>query len=389
MRIAMLSWETLHSIAVGGVAPHVSELSAALAARGHEVHVFTRMAAGQQRLDRIGDVWYHRCPFDLNPDMPTEMNNMCNGFLRQLRLFEEYQGKPFDIIHGHDWLCAKGVIRAKNEGRNATVLTIHSTEFGRCGNSLPAGMSSRIREYEWEGVYCADRIITVSNTLKREIGWLYQAPEAKTSTIYNGVHAERYADTPCDPAVVRARYGVGPDDPTVLFVGRLAWQKGPDILLNTVPAMRSHYKEVKYLFVGDGEMRAGLERSADLLGVRDSVRFLGYRRGRELIDLFQCADLLVVPSRNEPFGIVVLEGWAAGKAVVATRNGGPSEFVHHGRNGLHVADHPDSVGWGVGTALHDLDDARRMGLNGQLDARTRFAWDVIADQTEEVYSALV
>jgi glycosyltransferase involved in cell wall biosynthesis len=383
----MLSWETRHSIAVGGVAPHVSELSAALADREHEVHVFTRKGEGQSPMERVGKVWYHRCPFDLTPDFIKECDNMCNSFLWHLRQIEDLTGRPFDVVHGHDWLCAKGVVRAKNEMRNAAVLTIHSTEYGRCGNTLPEGQSRGIRDIEWEGIYCADRVITVSNTLRREIGRLYQAPEEKTAVIYNGVHAERY-DREIDVTAVRARYGIGPSDPVVLFVGRLALQKGPDILLQTVPGMMSHYRDVKFVFAGDGDMREGLRRQAEMLGVRHAVRFLGFRGGLELIELFNAADVLAVPSRNEPFGIVILEGWSAGKPVVATNNGGPSEIVRHGHNGLRCYDQPDSMGWGVGTTLMDRDNARRMGANGRADARNLFAWDVIAAQTEDVYYGL-
>jgi glycosyltransferase involved in cell wall biosynthesis len=389
MKIAMLSWETLHSIAVGGVAPHVTELSAALAARGHDVHIFTRPGHGQARHERIGQVWYHRCPFDLNRDMPTEMNNMCNSFIWHLREAEGHMGSPFDVVHGHDWLCAKGVVRAKNERRNdVTVMTMHSTEYGRCGNNLYGGVCRIIRDFEWEGAFSADRVITVSNALKSEINWLYKIPEDKTVTIYNGVHSERYLDTPADVGAIKRRFDMGPMDPVVLFVGRLAFQKGPDILMNTAPGMLSHYRHAKYVFVGDGDMRPALERQADHLGVRHAVRFLGKRSGRELVELFHIADVLVVPSRNEPFGIVVLEGWAAGKPVVATRNGGPGEIIRHGRDGLHCFDRPDSVAWGVGMTLMDFDNARRMGTAGRERARESFAWDVIADQTEEVYKSI-
>lgn len=390
MKIAMLSWESLHSIAVGGVAAHVSELSAALAARGHDVHVFTRPGhGGQKNHEQIAGVWYHRCPYRGDRDFPTEMDNMCNSFLWHLREAEAHMGSAFDVVHGHDWLTAKGVVRAKNEHRNRAVLTMHSTEYGRSGNRFNKGLSERISHLEWEGLYCADHVIAVSNTLKTELGWIYKVPETKTQTIYNGICAERYDAPPADIGEVRRRYAIGPMDPVVLFVGRLTWQKGPDILLNTVPGMLAHYRHAKYVFVGDGDMRGGLERQAHQMGVAGAVRFLGKKGGRELVELFHLADVLVVPSRNEPFGIVILEGWAAGKPVVATQNGGPSEIVRHGHNGLHCFDKPDSVAWGVGTTLMDFDNARRMGGNGWASAQADFSWTVIAAQTEAVYQTLL
>src|SRR5690349_21637470 len=101
MRIALLSWESLHSISVGGVAAHVTELGAALERKGHEVHVFTRMGPGQSRYERVDGVHYHRCPFSLVPDFIDEINGMCRSFVHHFCETENYIG-PFDIVHAHD-----------------------------------------------------------------------------------------------------------------------------------------------------------------------------------------------------------------------------------------------------------------------------------------------
>jgi glycosyltransferase involved in cell wall biosynthesis len=95
-----------------------------------------------------------------------------------------------------------------------------------------------------------------------------------------------------------------------------------------------------------------------------------------------------VPSRNEPFGIVVLEAWSAGKPVVATQRGGPGEFVWHGVNGLKIYDHPESVAWGVGNVFRDFEAARWMGQNGRFAAENTFTWDKIAEQTLGVYCSI-
>src|SRR6218665_2551524 len=115
MKIAMLSWESLHSIPVGGGAVHVTELAAALERRGHEVHVFTRLGQGQTTAAIIDGVHYHRCPIELHPDFITETNNMGNALMYFLAAHEHQSGQPFDIVHGHDWLCSKAVAQAKND----------------------------------------------------------------------------------------------------------------------------------------------------------------------------------------------------------------------------------------------------------------------------------
>src|SRR6476469_5185688 len=171
---------------VGGVSVHVTELAAALARRKHEVHVFTRQGHQQPHYELIHGVHYHRCPFTLHPNFVDEVNNMCRSFV-------------------HHFNAAEG------RGRKA-VLTMHSTEYGRNGNRFHNGQSQRVSDHERHGTFCADRVITVSNLLREEIKWLYQLPDHKTKTVYNGVNAETF-DYPFDAGEVKRRYAIGPLDP--------------------------------------------------------------------------------------------------------------------------------------------------------------------------------
>jgi len=383
MKIALLSWESLHSIPVGGVATHVTELSAALERRGHEVHVFTRMGPGQSYYERIHGVHYHRCAFELNPNFVDEVNNMCRSFVHRVFEAEDFGG-PFDVIHAHDWLAANAMIWIRQGRRRRGVFTIHSTEYGRCGNSFHNGQSARVRFQEGAGCAGAERIIAVSRSLRDEVRWIYQVPHWKVSVVYNGVNVHNY-DGWIDPAGVKRRYSIGPTDPTVLFVGRMAHQKGPDLLLEVIPSILKFHPRSKFIFSGEGEMRKSLESRAYHLGVAHATRFVGFQNNGALTDLYKCCDVVCVPSRNEPFGIVILEAWSAGKPVVSTKNGGPEEFVWHNVNGLKVHANPDSIAWGVGTLFTDFEWARWMGRNGRVAAETAFTWDAIAQQTLEVY----
>src|SRR5215468_8379700 len=130
MRIAMLSWESLHSICVGGVGVHVTELAAALERKGHELHVFTRMAEGQSQYCRIDGVHYHRCPFDLHPNFVDEVNNMCRSFVHHVFETEHYLGGAFDVVHAHDWLTANALIWINQGRRRNSIFTMHSSEYG-------------------------------------------------------------------------------------------------------------------------------------------------------------------------------------------------------------------------------------------------------------------
>lgn len=386
MHIALLSWESLHSIPVGGLAAHVTELAESLTRLGHDVHLFTRMGRDQRAYDLIQGVHYHRVRTDSHHDFVTYVDGMCRGLVERLKEAEAFYGRRFDVVHGHDWLAAKALARAKNELGHHVICTIHSTEFGRCGNELRNGESRRIRDVEWEGTYVADRVICVSQALRDEVHQLYGVPVEKITAIYNGVHVQRF-DVEVDAMGIRGRFGIGPDEPLVLFVGRVTWQKGPDLLLEAIPEVRSFCPGAKFVFVGDGDMRAWMEGRAAALGLFDCVRFAGHQSGLDLVSLFRAADVLCVPSRNEPFGIVILEGWSAVKAVVASRNGGPSEFVRDNETGLLVFANKDSIAWGLGMALADGENARRLGRNGRSEVETRFSWDIIAAQTQAVYQA--
>ncbi|MBI4719618.1 MAG: glycosyltransferase [Planctomycetes bacterium] len=389
MRIAMFSWESMHSVAIGGLAPHVTELSEALHRRGHEIHVFTRVGMGQSSYDLIGGVHYHRCPYEPHADFVLSTQRMCDSFVWHMAETEHFLGAAFDVVHGHDWLATKAIVPAKDRHHRPTVLTIHSTEYGRCGNSLwDDEMSGRIRALEWEGTYVADRVICVSRTLGDEVHRLYHVPTDKLFPIYNGVDPSRY-DGPVDVRKVRDRYSLRLDDPVVLFAGRLTWQKGPDLLIDAIPRFLDEHPRAKVVFAGDGDMRAGLEQSAEAGGLSRAIRFLGHRNGRELVDLFKSVDLVCVPSRNEPFGIVILEAWSAEKPVVATRIGGPTEFVDHGRTGLTVDPAVEPIGRGVAEVIADADAARTMGLNGRREVESRFSWDRSAEATEKVYLSVL
>src|SRR5438876_990402 len=297
MRIAMFSWEALHGWAVGGVAAHVTELAAALQRRGHEVHVFTRPGYGTGGVAQINGVWYHWCPHNLNRSFVDEIQDMCRSFVWHFFQTEDSAGH-FDVVHAHDWLASNAMVWIK-KGRpdHRAVLTMHSTEYGRCGNNFWGGTSARIRDHERHGTYCADRVVAVSGALKGEVSWMYNLPDWKCWVIYNGVPVHKYGGF-VDAGMVKGRYDIGPLDPTVLFCGRLCVQKGPDLLLEAIPHLLRYHPNAKFVFVGDGHMRASLQQRASQLHVVHATRFLGYRNGGELVDLNRAADAVCLPSRN-------------------------------------------------------------------------------------------
>ncbi|PXF49319.1 hypothetical protein BWQ96_00893 [Gracilariopsis chorda] len=388
-KIALFAWESLHSVAVGGVAPHLTELAAALERRGHEVHAFVRTGAGQPSYERIDGVHVHRISFELSPDFVQEVTNMCNAMVHFMLETEAFMNTHFDICHAHDWLAAPALLNIKRNHNRVCVFTVHSTEFGRCGNNIYGGQSERIRAIEAEAIGLADKVIGVSGVLCDEIKAHYSFDWEKLRCVYNGINCLRYDGNLWDPAEVRAKYGVGPMDPMVLFVGRMATQKGPDILVEAVPSILAARPDAKFVLVGDGYMKDGLIARVHEMGVAASVCFTGSMTGQPLVDLFKATDLVAIPSRNEPFGIVTLEAWASNKPVVVTKSGGPREFVWHDNDGYLVDTSPDGMAWGICNAFANFEHASYMGERGRVKAAFQFSWDNIAENTNNIYDELL
>jgi len=387
MRIGIFSWESLNSIKVGGVAVHATELAKALSDLGNEVHVFTRSGAGQSDHELIDGVYEHRVVHAFDKDFIQQMDNMCDAMVGCFHWVEQKYGR-FDVLHGHDWHVVNALTNIKYSKGYNFLMTYHSTEFGRNGNNYnPSWFSIRISHREWLGGYEAERVITVSNTMKYELMRQYQFPGEKISVIYNGISPKNF-ERSIDPGRIKERYGIWALDPVVLFAGRLSYQKGPDLLLEAIPQVLSERSDTRFIFAGGGDMKDHIYGRAKWLGVDSYIRLLGYVPDDELIDLFKACDLVCVPSRNEPFGIITLEAWSAGKPVVATDVGGPGEIIENFKTGVKVyPNDPGSIAWGIKYLINDPVNIKKMGENCMVKVR-EFAWDKIAKETLDVYEAI-
>jgi len=379
----MFAWESLHSVKVGGIAPHISELSESLAAKGHEVHVFTR-SGGFRDYDEINGVHYHRVMHDQSGSIVYQMDRMCDAmYCRFLDVSETYG--EFDVLHGHDWHPINVLCRIKARFGLPFVITYHSTEWGRNGNHHGGWWEAQeISHREWLAGYEAAEVIATSIVLKNEIQHLYQIPDYKVSIVPNGIYAGKIRKD-IDAAKMKDKYGIPPIAPVVFFIGRMSHQKGPDLLVGAVPKVLDHRWDVKFVFIGEGEMRQHCENLANMSGISDACHFLGYAPDRVARDWYNACDIVCVPSRNEPFGIVVLEAWDAGKPVVATD---AVQLVDNFRTGITVYQTPDSIAWGINYVLDGL-SMNTMGNEGMRLVETKYNWETIADATLDVYVKVV
>lgn len=383
MRIGMFSWESLYSVRVGGIAPHVSELSEALAKKGHEVHVFTTRG-DFDAYDRINGVHYHRVDFDKSGNIVEQMDSMsaamCESFLKAQNVF----GK-FDIAHGHDWHPVVTLNLIKKDHGIPYILTMHSTEWGRNGNKWGFGLSQEISRREWLGGYESSKLIVTTRLMQDELKTIYSIPESKISIIPNGIVRGKICKA-LDPGQVKERYGIHPLAPVVLFCGRISYQKGPDLLVEAMPLILRTRQDIRFVFMGEGDMSYYCENRARELGVSDACRFLGYVPGAQKQELINACDLVCVPSRNEPFGIIVLEAWDAGKPVVATE---AVSIIRNFEDGLLAYVQPKSIAWCINRLLRSPEEMMRLAESGQNRLEKEFSWDKIAEKTENVYGEIM
>jgi glycosyltransferase involved in cell wall biosynthesis len=368
---------------VGGLGVHVTELAAALERRGHEVHVITRRRPDQPSYARIDGVHYHRVDFGGAEDFVLSMDNMCKSMAHRFHEITHMIGH-FDLVHAHDWLTGNAMKYITDGYGTKSVYTAHSTEYGRDGNVFFPGFAQNVRDTEAAACYHADEIIAVSRFLADEVSDIYHVPDEKLHVIPNGVSYHHF-DGYVDPASIKGRYGIGPMTATIFAAGRMTLQKGMDMLVEAVPMVLGYFPDARFIISGDGPEYDRVRELAGQLGVEHAIVFLKQLPRPDYIDLVRAVDIVAVPSRNEPFGLVVLEAWAAGKPVVATTAGGPREFVWHDVNGFLVDANPGGLAHGIGSLLADHDHCRALGANGRVAVERTYNWDMVADQTEGLY----
>lgn len=379
LRIAMFAWESLHSIKVGGLAPHVTELSEALAAIGHEVHIFTRNR-DMLPYENVNGVHYHRVYHTLDGGIVQQMDSMCDSMHTAFVQATKDYG-DFDLTHVHDWHPVNLVCRLKDELGLPFAITYHSTEWGRNGNQHGTWWEAmEISHREWRGGYESACVVSTSTILTDEIQHLYQIPDYKIAIVPNGIY-ENTMQMEVDPGKVKEEYGIHPCAPVVLFVGRMNYQKGPDLFVRAIPEVLAKRWDARFVIIGEGEMRTGCEHIAYELNVQDSCHFLGYVDESVKKKWMNACNLICVPSRNEPFGIILLEAWDVSKNIVATN---AISLIDNFRDGVIVYQNPESIAWGIDHVLNNYDDDE-LGKVGKKLIGTRYNWNNIAKMTVDVY----
>ena len=389
LTVMMLTWEFPPRI-IGGISPHVYNLSRSLAKNGTKVYVVTCDFPGAPQHEVVDGVEIFRIDSYKNPspDFATWVYLMNVNMQKEAAALVNSLGGKVDVFHAHDWLVANAGIGLKHVFRKPLLVTMHSTEIGR-RNGIHFDYERMIHETEAWLTYEAWKVICCSNYMISHVQWAFGLPTDKLVMIPNGVDAEAYAKVEhSDLSSFRSKFAL-PEEKIVLFVGRLVYEKGVQVLVNAITKVLEKVN-AKFVIVGNGYMKEQLSSIIKGLGLSHKVLFTGFVDDETLRKLQKCADVSVVPSLFEPFGIVALEAMAAKSPVVVSDTGGLSEIVEHGVTGVKVyVNNPESLAWGITKVLLDENYANLIRTNAYKKVQEKYDWKKIAKQTKAIYQSVL
>jgi glycogen synthase len=387
-RVLILSWE-YPPLIEGGLARHVRKLSEPLAALGHEVHVLSRGDESMAPEEEVNGVAVHRVR---EPSRPRELGEFVT-WVEHMNADMLAAGVDlgdrveFDLVHGHDWLVAVAGDHLARRFRCPLVVTIHATEYGRHQGWVDEHPQSYIHGVERWMANRADQVITCSHYMRGHVADIFGLEESRVTVIPNGIDPLDLQPAE-DLDRLRARFAAA-DERLLLLIGRLVYEKGFQLALDALPGLMARVGGVRFVVAGSGTHEQALRAQATRLGLDRHGTFLGWIGDDVLHSLYRIADLCVVPSIYEPFGLVALEAMVSGCPCIVADTGGLREIVpSDDRVGLRFnggdAEHLAAM---VERLLTDRELRDRL-VTEAFEHVLRYDWGDIARQTADVYSQL-
>lgn len=409
-RVAMLSLHTCPLAALGGkesggMNVYVRDLSRELGRRGLFVDVFTR--SQNPDVPQVGDLGPNARVIHLKagPEAPYDKNLVyahTAEFTGNLKKFARKENIAYDLVHSHYWLSGLVARQLQLDWKTPVIQMFHT--LGELKNQVARSKEQRetqLRvETEREIMSFADRLIAANPLEKAQMIWLYGADPAKIEVIPCGVDLKLFHPIPRDEA--KAYLEMPQDHTMVLFVGRIEPLKGIDVLIEAMALLLKDKDERSdevclCIIGGDPDADADtlnreisrLQRMRETLGIADVVTFLGKRAQDTLPYHYSAAEVCVVPSHYESFGMVALEAMACGTPVIASKVGGLTFTVRDGRTGFLVpSDDPRALADQLSLLLTDGNLRRTMGQQA-VQLSERYSWSIVAGQVVAAYRDLV
>jgi len=407
MRVAMLSYHTcplatLGGKDTGGMNVYVRDLTRELGRRGIGVDVFTR-SQDEHVPHVLHDLGFGNriVHVPAGPESPMAKDALAEYlpvFVDYIEAFAKNKRERYDLIHSHYWLSGLAALDLRGEWGVPIIQMFHTLAAmkNRVARSQDEAASDFRLDTESRLLRQADRVVAATQAELAQFQWLYHVDISRAVVIPPGVDTARFYPIPADEA--REFVGVPNGSRMILFVGRIEPLKGIDTLLEAVALLKQEKiprSGPLCLAVIGGDSDDTPERASqemarlhelrDRLGVEDTVTFLGRRDQDTLQYYYSAAEVVVVPSHYESFGLVALESMACGTPVVASETGGLVFLVRDGETGFHVpAGEPQALADRLAQLLEDDVLRRRLGKQAAEYAK-RYAWPLIADQIVDLY----
>lgn len=243
----------------------------------------------------------------------SDLEKQVNQYQNQV--VDSSKQKDYEVIHAHDWMSFPAGMTLKQKSGKPLVAHVHSTEFDRS----PVGGSRYIMKSEYEGMKFADRVIAVSAYTKRVLVDKYGIAANKISVVHNGVDPISKSDP--------GKHHFAKTRPMIVFMGRLTGQKGPEYFLSLAHSVLHYVPEAIFVVAGNGDMYKELLFTTAHKGLSSKVLFSGFVRGNQKAKLLDRADIFVMPSLSEPFGLVAVEAAQRSTPVIISKNSGVAEVL--------------------------------------------------------------
>jgi glycogen(starch) synthase len=270
----------------------------------------------RERGTRYVRAWHSQCSGEAE-NYPRDMSEQVRRYAG--KVMEIATVEDFDIVHAHDWMTYPAGIAVAQSSGKPFIVHVHSTEFDRSGEHV----NQRIYDIERQGMHAAIAVIAVSNYTKNIIVSRYGVPPEKVEVVYNGVEYDATSNDGSRQILPEN------SDRVVLFLGRITMQKGPEYFLAAAKKVLEKMDDVRFVMAGDGDMTHRMVEYAAYLGIGHKVFFTRFLRGADVDRAYEMADLYVMPSVSEPFGLTPLESLKHNVPVLISKQSGIAEVLTH------------------------------------------------------------
>ena len=290
------------------------------------------------------------------------------------------KGEDFDVIHAHDWLTFPAAQALSKATSKPWIAHVHSTEYDRAGE----GANLDIVQYEKAGVLSADRVIAVSEFTRKILINRYGVDQSRCDVVYNGVEQTINNGTEKTRPVTPPA-GIKKDEKVVLYLGRVTMQKGPEYFIAAAKKVLEKMDNVKFVVAGSGDQIERTIEQAAKAGIGSKITFTGFLHREDVRRVYEMADVYVMPSVSEPFGIAPLEAIAHNVPVIISRQSGVSEVLEHALK-VDFWDTHDIANKIIAVLRHPP-LSKTMREQADLEVR-ELTWDGAAKKCEAVYDGL-